>query len=71
MRPFASTFGPELDGPKPNQFLAPPIDSLWGSVLDFAAQIRKSDFMVEMNRHLHGPHRQGSSAISMVRCFIA
>ena len=35
------------------------IDSLWGTVSDYAAEIQKSDFMAEMKRHLHGPHRPG------------
>jgi predicted O-methyltransferase YrrM len=38
---------------------ARPIDALWGTVMDFAAEIRKSDFMSEMNRHLRGPGGQG------------
>jgi predicted O-methyltransferase YrrM len=35
------------------------IDGLWGSVMDYAAEIRKSSFMTEINRHLRGPQGHG------------
>jgi predicted O-methyltransferase YrrM len=61
MRGFASILRRQLDGDKeqPAKSSARPIDSLWGTVWDYAAEIRRSDFMAEMNRHLQGVHRQG------------
>lgn len=39
--------------------LARPIDSLWGTVSDYATEIRQTDFMAEMNRHLQGQDSKG------------
>jgi predicted O-methyltransferase YrrM len=61
MRGFAKRLRNRTDAPEaaPREPSARPIDSLWGTVMDYAAEIRRSDFMTEMNRHLHGPEGQG------------
>ena len=61
MRGLASIWQRQLKGEKrgPAPSSARPIDSLWGTVSDYAAEIRQSDFMAEMNRHLYGRHSQG------------
>ena len=61
MRGFANRLRNRNDPPEDatRELLPRPIDSLWGTVMDYAAEIRKSDFMAEMNRHLRGPGGQG------------
>ena len=61
MRALARILRRQPDGEEATQSdsLAMPTYSLWGHVSHFAAEIQKSDFMVEMRRHLDGPDGHG------------
>jgi predicted O-methyltransferase YrrM len=50
---------PEDEKAKENNPGTPPASSVWERVSHFAEEIRKSDFMAEMTRHLDGPGGHG------------
>jgi predicted O-methyltransferase YrrM len=61
MRALARILGRKPDGEKAKQSesVTTPTYNMWGRVADFAAEIRKTDFMAEMSQHFEGPEGHG------------
>lgn len=68
MGAFGRILRRQPDGGKTTQSdpLTTPAYGLWGGISHFAAEIQKSDFMVEMSRHLEGP--DGSGLMGALDC---
>ncbi len=68
MGAFGRILRRQPDGGKTTQSdpLTTPAYGLWRGVSHFAAEIQKSDFMVEMSRHLEGP--DGSGLMGALDC---